>query len=84
MCFWAMGPHTQNAFAQFNPSGSNNDGTYGTWTNYPRDVIDIGGAAECDPQHDVMLYTQFRDNTEIWARDLANPQAARVCSDPNR
>ena len=76
--FWAMGPYAQSRFAQFNPNGRNSDGTYGRWTNYPKDNIDIDGMAECDPNHDVMIYTQFRGNTQMWARDLSNPNATRV------
>ncbi len=76
--FWIMGPYSTKNFAKFNPNAANNDGTVGSYTNYPGDHVDIDTAAACDPVHDIYAYSEFRVTGKVYARDLKNPNAPRV------
>lgn len=40
--------------------------------------MDIDAAADCEPVHDIFVYTEFRSRDRVYGVDLKNPTAARV------
>ncbi|MBN8279076.1 MAG: hypothetical protein J0M16_00520 [Gammaproteobacteria bacterium] len=77
--FWILGASTTtNQFTRFDPNVTNSDGSVGSYTNYPPHGLDIDAAADCDPVHDIFVYTQFRSSDKVYAVDLKNPTATRA------
>jgi hypothetical protein len=76
--FWVEGGASSSNFLKFDPNTSNGDGTFGTWTNYERKVTQTDSMAGYDPDNDLFVVTAFRNGTQVYGIDLANPTAARV------
>ncbi|HEV8694401.1 MAG TPA: hypothetical protein VGQ93_09515, partial [Lysobacter sp.] len=76
--FWVEGGSSSSNFLKFDPNTSNTDGTFGTWTNYAAKVTQTDSMAAYDTVNDLFVVTAFRNGTQVYGIDLANPSAARV------
>jgi hypothetical protein len=76
--FWVEGGSGSTNFVKFDPKTQNSDGTFGSWTNYPMMYTATDSVAAYDPVHDLFVVTGFRNGTNIWAVDLANPTMDRI------
>jgi len=72
--FW----HDSGATGPFARYAMNGDGTQGTWTTFSGKVGSLDSRAALDKDHDIIVATSFRDNTNVWGIDLKNPSAAAV------
>jgi hypothetical protein len=76
--FWALSRYSPESFITYDPKGANADGTFGSFSNIPTNATAIDAGAACDPDNDIYVYTQFRYEQAIYARNLADPTAPRV------
>ena len=72
---WSESPGTRSAgLRSFDPSGQNNDGSYGKWSpDYGRHGVVVDSVAACDPLHDLLVFTRFRRGDDVMAVALSQP-----------
>ncbi|HEY7640183.1 MAG TPA: hypothetical protein VH814_10695 [Steroidobacteraceae bacterium] len=76
--FWAEGGASSNGFVKFDPKPQNSDGTFGSWTTYPKIVTRTNAVATYDPAHDLILVAGFREGPEVFAIDPNNVSGGRT------
>lgn len=76
--FWLHGGSGSSGLAKYEPYSQNADGTYGSWTTYPKQLDITDSVAEYDPINDLMLIQPYRSASRIAAIDLKSPESQYI------